>query len=177
MQDSFYKISAVILDHQIPCLAFSLEEDYHINIDKDKLSRMALPVGPWLGELKTAIRESKTESVFDVNGKTLAFSELRGIAEITRGQKISYVTDALGSGENIKKVIELIQGSDVLYIETFFLDKDKTRAKERFHLTAKEAGRIAREAGVGRLEAIHFSPRYMDEPEALRREEEEEFKR
>lgn len=175
MKDSFYTISAAILDHQIPCLAFSLEEDYHINIDKAKLSSMGLPVGPWLKQLKTAIRENKDDGVFTIEGRTYTFQEIRGVADITRGQKLCYIVDAVGSEENIRKIIELAKGSDVLYIETYFLDKDKDRAKERYHLTAKEAGRIAREAGVGRLEALHFSPRYMDEPDTLVKEAQEEF--
>lgn len=174
---SFYKVSTAILDHQIPCLAFSLEEDYHINIDKDKLNRMNLPVGPWLQELKTAIREELPDQTFIINDRTFNLAELRDIANITKGQKITYVVDALGSDENMTKIIQLATGSDVLYIETYFLDNDKDRARDRYHLTSKEAGRIAREAGVSRLEAIHFSPRYTDAPEELTKEAEEEFKK
>ncbi|RJQ24057.1 MAG: ribonuclease Z [Nitrospiraceae bacterium] len=177
MQNAFFRVSTVVLDHQIPCLAFSLEEDYHINIDKDKLNRMGLPVGPWLGNLKTAIREKAIDTTFTINEKTFAFAELEHIAEITKGQKISYVVDALGSEENIKKIIELVKGSDVLYIETYFLEKDRGRAKDRYHLTAREAGRTAREAGAGSLQPLHFSPRYMDGPEALVREAMEEFRK
>ncbi len=175
MKGSFYMVSAVILDHQIPCLAFSLEEDYHINIDKAKLSSLGLPVGPWLGELKTAIREDMNDKYFTIDGRTYHFSELREIAKLTKGQKLSYVVDAVGSEENIRNIVGLVKGSDVLYIETYFLDEDRDRAKNRYHLTAKEAGRIAREAGAARLEAIHFSPRYMHAPEELIREAEGEF--
>lgn len=177
LKESFFRVSTTILDHQIPCLAFSLEEDYHININKDKLNRLDLSVGPWLRDLKTAIRENRTDRSFTVNGKTFTFTELRNIADITRGQKITYVVDVLGSEENMKKILQLAQGSDVLYIETYFSDKDKDRAKDRFHLTSKEAGRIAREAKAGKLEVLHFSPRYADEPEVLIKEAEEEFKR
>jgi ribonuclease Z len=177
MKDSLYTVCAASLDHQIPCLAFSLEEDYHINIDKSRLNKLGLPVGPWLSQLKAAVRENKDDSVFNIEGRTYTFSEIKGVADITKGQKLCYVVDVIGSEENIKKIIELAKDSDVLYIETYFLDEDKDRARDRYHLTAKEAGRIAREAGVGRLEAMHFSPRYMDGPERLKREAEEEFKR
>ncbi|MEK7309019.1 MAG: MBL fold metallo-hydrolase [Nitrospirota bacterium] len=176
LKDSFFKVSAAVLDHQIPCLAFSLEEDYHINIDKAKLNNLGLSVGPWLGELKTAIRKNQADSVFNVNDKMLPFAELKDIASISKGQKITYVADALGSDENIKKIAALAKGSDILYIEAYFLDKDSVRAKERYHLTAKEAGRIAREAGVGRLEVFHFSPKYTDLPEEIVKEAEREFK-
>lgn len=175
LKDSFFKVSTAVLDHQIPCLAFSLEEDYHINIDKSRLTKLGLPVGQWLGDLKNAIRKNQTDSVFNVNDKMLPFAELKDIASITKGQKITYVADALGSDENIKKIAALAKGSDTLYIEAYFLDEDKDRAKERYHLTAKEAGQIAREAGVGKLVVFHFSPKYTTTPEAIVKEAEKEF--
>lgn len=177
LHDSFCKVSVRILDHQIPCLAFSLEEECHININKDMLTKMGLPVGPWLSELKEAIRENKFDTVITVEGRDLSFSDLREVVDISHGQKFSYVVDALGSEENIKKITELVKGSDILYIETFFMDKDKARAVERYHLTAKEAGGIARAAKVGRMETFHFSPRYSDDLEALPREAEDEFRK
>jgi len=176
LKDSLYTVRSVILDHQIRCLAFSLEEDYHININKARLNSLGLTVGPWLRQFKTAVRENRDDSVFTIEGQTYTFPEVKGVADITKGQKLSYVVDAAGSEENIRKIVELAKGSDVLYIETYFLDEDKDRARDRYHLTAREAGRIAREAGVGRLEAVHLSPRYMDEPERLIREAEEEFR-
>lgn len=175
VKDTSFHVSAAVLDHQIPCLAFSLEEDYHINIDKSKLNKLNLPVGEWLGELKSAIRKNKSDSFFTVKEKTYAFSEVKNIASISKGQKISYVVDAVNSEKNRKKIVELVKNSDVLYIETFFLDEDRKKARERYHLTAKEAGSIARKAGVGRLVPIHFSPRYINKSEKLIREAEVEF--
>lgn len=175
VRNSFYFISAEELDHQVPCLAFSLKEDYHINIDKAKLKQMNLPVGPWLGEFKSAMRENQTDRTFAIDGRTLSFRDLDGIATKQKGQKISYVVDAVGSTENIAKIVNFVQEADILFIETYFLDKDKEKARDRFHLTAREAGMIAREAGVGRMEPIHFSPRYMENPDALIREAREEF--
>ncbi len=177
IKDTFFNVSAAVLDHQIPCLAFSLEEDYHINIDKSKLSKLNLTVGAWLGELKLAIRENKSDSIFTVKEKTYAFSEVKDIAGITKGQKISYVVDVAGSENNRNKIVELVKNSDVLYIETFFLDEDRKRARERYHLTAKEAGSIAREACVGKLVPVHFSPRYTNNSEKLIREAEVEFRK
>lgn len=175
LKDPLYSVRAVCLDHQIPCLAFNLEEEYHINIDKSRLDRLGLAVGPWLTQFKNAVRENREDSVFSIEGRTYAFPEIKGVADITRGQKLSYVVDAAGSEENIRKIIELVKGSDILYIETYFLDEDKDRARDRYHLTAREAGRIAREAGVGRMEAIHFSSRYTDDSKRLIQEAEEEF--
>lgn len=175
LKDSFFKVAAAVLDHHIPCLAFSLEEGFHINIDKAKLKKLNLPVGPWLKDLKNAIRENLTDSVFRINNKEFIFSELKDIASITKGQKISYVVDLLGNKDNIKKVVDLVKGSDTLYIEAYFLDEDSDRARERCHLTARQAGRIAKEAGVRKLELFHFSPKYINTPELPVREATEEF--
>ena len=176
LHDSFCKVSARILDHQVPCLAFSLEEECHININKDMLTKMGLPAGPWLSELKESVRGNKFDTVITVEGRALSFSDLREVVNISHGQKFSYVVDALGSEENIKKTIELVKGSDLLYIETYFLESDRDKAKERYHLTAREAGMIAREARVRKFEILHFSPRYTDDPDALLSEAEDEFR-
>ncbi len=176
LKDSGVTVSAVILDHQIPCLAFSMEEDYHINIDKALLGRLDLPVGPWLNELKSAIRSGKADSKFHLNGRQYSFSELKDIAAITRGQKLSYVVDAVGSEQNINAIVTLVRGSDTLFIETYFLDADRERAHDRYHLTAQVAGQIAREAGVGKMEPMHFSPKYSENSDLLIQEAEKAFR-
>lgn len=67
-----------------------------------------------------------------------------------------------------------IQGVDLLYHEATFMDKDREKARATGHSTAREAGEIARRAGVGRLVLGHFSARYR-EPEVLTQEAEMEF--
>jgi ribonuclease Z len=41
-----------------------------------------------------------------------------------------------------------------------FLSPETETAKERMHLTAREAGRLCERAGVSRAVLIHVSPRY-----------------
>jgi ribonuclease Z len=176
VRDNTITVSAAVLSHKIPCLAFSLEEDFHINIDKDKLNRLGLPVGPWLGDFKKAVRKNLTDTAFTINKKTIPFAELENIANITRGQKISYVVDVLGSDENMCRITELIKDSDLLFIEAYFLEKDRDRAALRYHLTAQQAGRIAREGGVKKLIVFHFSPKYSGNPGELVQEAEDEFR-
>jgi ribonuclease Z len=178
IREPLFTINAVQLDHQIPCLAFSIDEEFHININKASLIEKGLPVGPWLSDLKKAIREGKAgETEFEVSSKRYTLDELMDIATITKGQKISYVTDVSISDENIQKIIEFVHNSDTFYCEAYFLDKDKDRALTRSHLTAKIAGRIAREAGVKRLVVMHFSPKYRNQTESPEDEAMAEFRR
>jgi ribonuclease BN (tRNA processing enzyme) len=56
------------------------------------------------------------------------------------------------------------------------MDKDIDRALNRFHLTAGITGRIARQARVKNLVAMHFSPKYRNEPESPGDEAMQEFR-
>lgn len=178
LQEPLFRVRAVQLDHQVPCLAFSVEEEIHINIDKGSLGEKGLPVGPWLSELKKAIRgKMPRDAEIVVSGRKYKLGELSGIYKITKGQKISYVTDVSATDANMDKIINLVSGSDTLYCEAYFLHKDLDRAMERFHLTAKLAGMIARQAGVRNLSVMHFSPKYRGFDETPEVEAMEEFRR
>ena len=76
---------------------------------------------------------------------------------------------------NIKNVIALVRDADQLFIEAPFLDADANIAAERQHLTARQAGHIAKQARAGRLIPFHFSARYRDRAEELTREAKKAF--
>ena len=66
-------------------------------------------------------------------------------------------------------LLQAATGATVLYHDATFNDSDKDRAKATHHSTTVEAGRLARQAGVGTLVIGHVSLRYRD-LEALRAE-------
>lgn len=176
LKESSFEVSAEMLVHQVPSLGYSLKEDFHVNIDKAQLERLGLPVGRWLSEFKNAIRENaSSEKEFSISNKKYKMEELKNIAKITKGQKISYVMDSSMDNANIKKIINLAKDSDTFYCEAYFLEEDRQRALERHHLTAKTAGMIAREANVKSLIAMHFSPKYRSTPDAPVKEAMKEF--
>lgn len=178
VEDALYTIRGVELYHQIPVMAYSLEEAFHINIDKAALNSMGLPVGPWLSTFKKAIRAGAPDTaVLEVMDRSFSMAELMPVARITRGQKVSYVTDIAPSDENIEKAVKFVSGSDQFFCEAYFIEKDRDRAYERQHLTAAMAGRIAREAQVGSLEPIHFSPKYSHCMDEVYNEAMREFKK
>ena len=181
-----FHIEAVLLDHRIPCLGLSLIEEFSVNIDKEALKALGLPVGPWLTSFKKAVAEKKDPGhafsvVWEEEGKalrekTFPFGELAGkIARISPGQKVTYLTDLLGSPENLEKAVELARDADYLFVEAAFLDRDRETAKTKCHLTAKEAGTLARKARVKQMTLFHFSPRYSEMEEEIRREAMEAF--
>jgi ribonuclease Z len=176
LKETVFTVKALEVSHQIPCLAFSIEEDFHLNINKALLQQMDLPVGPWLSEFKKAVRDNcPGDTEFSAGAKIPTLDQLRHIAMITSGQKISYVTDVEMSEENISRITEFVRDSDTLYCEAYFLERDVDRARERFHMTAKTTGRIAQNASVKELVPMHFSPKYRGGPETPGEEAADEF--
>ena len=62
---------------------------------------------------------------------------------------------------------ELAAEAEVFFCEAIFSDEDQERAEQRQHLTASQAGLLAREAGAQRLVLFHFSPKYHGKLEPL----------
>jgi ribonuclease Z len=176
-EEPSFRVRAAFLDHKIPSLAFSLEERSHLNILKTELERMGLEKGPWLRELKEAIwREDRDDLMIQVSGqetgalkeKSLPLKALQAsLVRITAGQKIAYVADTIFNEETRKAMGQLAAGADYLFMETAFLEKEAQRAKEKFHLTARQAGSIAAECGVKRLIPFHLSPKYSNDPDQV----------
>lgn len=57
----------------------------------------------------------------------------------------------------------------MLYIESVFLSSDAEHAARKHHLTAAQAGRIARAAHTKSVVPFHFSPRYEGREAELER--------
>lgn len=176
IENSIFKVRAVLLDHGIPCLAYSLEEACHINIYKDRLISMGLGVGPWLTTFKKMLREKAvSEETIVAEGREYTLQDLAEIARITKGQKVCFVTDISISEENIAVVSDLIREADILFCEAYYLEADRPKAIRRHHLTARTCGLLAKAAGVKRLEVMHFSRQYKECPELIIREAQEAF--
>jgi ribonuclease Z len=185
-----YEVKSIFLDHKVPCLAFCLEEKRRVNVKKNALTEMGLPGGAWINALKDAIHRDDPENMpFRVWWKgehgitaerTYPLGELREkITKITPGQKIVYITDVIHSPGNVERIVEFARDADVLFIEACFLEEDRERAAEKYHLTALQAGRLARLAAVKRFTLFHYSPKYRGmedrfEEEAMRAFEERE---
>lgn len=185
LQEPAFKVETAILDHRVPSLAFCVHEHFHINILKAELAAMGLTVGPWVADFKRQLFEKAAANTsFQVPSasagegmQTFVLGELANkITRVTPGQKIAYVADALYSHQNQEKIIALAQGADHLFIEAAFLEQDRQTAQDKYHLTAHQAGTLARKAGVRELTVFHHSPRYLDQSDDLKREAQKAFK-
>ncbi|MGB8896346.1 MAG: MBL fold metallo-hydrolase, partial [Pseudolabrys sp.] len=156
-----FRVVTAVLEHRTPCLAFAIQEAAHVNVWKNRLEELGLPIGPWLRELKHAVIEKKSDDeLIEVGMRLMPLGILRKAITVTPGQKIAYVTDAADTSANCATIIALVLNADLLFIEAAFARADAQLAAERAHLTTDAAGRLARAAGVRRVEPFHFSPRY-----------------
>lgn len=175
------KVRYTLLDHGgIPCLAYALEESAHVNVWKNRLQELGLPVGAWLRELKHAVLCNEAEDTqihvaWREQGvqreRVLTLAQLKPALRIVPGQKIAYVTDVAWREDNVTRIVELARNADLFYIEAVFIERDAEHARRKFHLTTRQAGEIARAAGAAYVIPMHSSPRYQGEEIALLRAE------
>ena len=166
--ERLYTIHLETLDHGIPVLGAALRETEHISVNRDKLARMGLVPGAWLRELKGAARRCESQDpeiradTPDGTGRTFRRGDLADeILLRSPGQKLAYLTDLRFTPDNVERAIRLARDVDLLVCEAAFLHEDRDLASERNHLTARQAGELARAAGAKRLAPFHLSPRYL----------------
>jgi ribonuclease Z len=174
-----FRVRYAMLDHRTPCLGFLLEEKAHASVWKNRLAEMGLRVGPWVAKLKQAVLAGAVDDELieahwhDGEGehrRSTRLGELRSAVSVERGQRVGYVTDVLFHEANIQRIVRLVRDADLLFIESVFLQADALHASQKQHLTARQAGTIARLAGVRNVEPFHFSPRYSEREAELRAE-------
>ena len=179
-----FSVHTAILEHRVPCLGFTLKEMFHVNVRKDRLEASQFSSGSWLNELKQSIFEGKPDDFLiriPVNGgnesKEMALGPLKeDLVSISPGQKISYVTDTVYNEENKTRIVDLISEADIFFCESPFLAEEEARGAERRHLTSRQAGLLAGEAGVKQLRTFHFSLKHKGRESQLRQEAQDAFR-
>jgi ribonuclease Z len=146
-EDELISVHSIPLDHRIPCCGFLFEE-------KPKNRRLIRETIPEDLSVRNIIRLKKGEDIFDEEGKLLFKNE-----DMTLPPRQSFKYAYCSDTKYNESIIPIIEGSDMLYHESTFLEEHRDRAHNTFHSTAKEAATIAEKAKVGKLLLGHFSAR------------------
>jgi ribonuclease Z len=175
--DASCRVRARFVDHGMPCLAYAVEEKTQLKIARDRLAAHGLATGAWLRELKQAVQQRAPDDTpirlqwRDRGGEhhaTRPLGVLRDIVlDLAPGRRVGYVTDLRHTDANLSALSQLLDGVDLLFIEAVFLDADAHHAARKNHLTARQAGAIARRVGARRVQPFHFSPRYQGRADEL----------
>ncbi|MGM9335350.1 ribonuclease Z [Streptomyces murinus] len=145
-----YTLDARRLSHPVESYGYRLTEPDGRRMLPERLAAHGIK-GPDVGVLQ---REGRLGGV-----------TLEEVSEVRRGQRFAFVMDT----RLCEGVYTLAEGCDLLVIESTFLDEDEELAVEHGHLTAGQAGAVARGAGVRHLVLTHFSQRYS-EPDEFERQ-------
>jgi len=142
-------LSALALNHHIPCLGYRLDVPRAGKFDAEKAKELGLPLTAWS-------RLQKGETI-TIEGKDYTPDMVMGPAR--KGLSVSYVTDTRPTPQ----IPGFIRGSDLfiaegLYGDDFLLDQ----AAQKMHMVFSEAAALAKAGEVGELWLTHFSPAMPD---------------
>jgi ribonuclease Z len=178
LKNDDHTVKGIVLDHKTPCISYVFEERFHINILKKNMKNLNLESGKWLTTLKNYIYENQLEKTLEVDGKKFKVQYLKdNITKITEGEKLAYITDIQFSKKNVSKIKKNFNEITFLYIEAPFLNSERKRAKERYHLTARQAGYIAKILKAKHFFPFHVSPLHTGEYHVIKKEIKAEFQR
>jgi ribonuclease Z len=148
LNEDTFSLRATHVKHGIPCVAYTFEEKPKRKIKMDYLKQRDIPEGPLLRQLQ--------------DGKSITFRgkkiSVKEATYLQPGKRIALILDT----EMDAAFVAAAKEADFLICESTFHSSLADKAKEYFHLTAKEAALIAKKAKVKKLVLTHFSQRYKD---------------
>ncbi|MGW5877349.1 ribonuclease Z [Nocardiopsis terrae] len=146
-----FTVTALPLRHSLPAYGYRLAEPDGWRMLPERLDHFGVR-GPDVSRL---LREG---SLVLGDGRVV---DLADCAEPRPGQVFAFVMDTGVCAQ----AVELARGADMLVIESTYLDSEEELAERYGHLTARQAGRIAAQAGVRLLVLTHLSERYEEDEE------------
>ncbi len=152
LDEEEFKVYSSPAEHNVPNLAYKIEEKRSPKFLKDKAMKLGVKPGPDFGRLQAG-------NPVKVGDKIIKPEQVLGAKR--KGRQIVYSGDT----RPCTSMVEFSRGVDVLIHESTFQEALKERAVETCHSTAQGAARIAKEAGVKNLILTHISTRYQDNGE------------
>lgn len=142
-----YVIRCQSVRHNVPCLAYSIEEKKKPRFLREKAIELGVPVGPAFGRLH------RGEEV-KIDGRIIKPEQVLG--EPRKGIKLTYSGDTMPCEE----MIEFAKDSTLLIHESTFTSEEAQNAVDHGHSTASDAGYVAKQSNSERLIITHISTRY-----------------
>ena len=140
-----FRLDARPLSHSTPTFGYRLAEPDGRRMLPDRLAALGI-AGPDIGRLQR-------EGSLVTGGRPVTLEEM---SEPRRGQRFAFIMDT----RLCDAAFALADQADMLVCESTFAETEAALARDYGHLTARQAGRIAAEAGARLLVLTHFSQRY-----------------
>jgi ribonuclease Z len=172
------EISAELLDHRIPVLAFRVRERKIFGVDLEKMAGLGLVQGDWLCELK---RRFFTD--WPVNGPLTVLRSVHGevreeavadarafyqqICAEASSASIGYLTDIGFHPDNADKAARFLAGVTLLIGECAFLQADLPKARSSYHLCTADVNALLERIQPRYFLPIHLSKTYLGRSDEL----------
>jgi len=144
-----FELRAFPVSHRGPgCLGYVFAEKPRRPFLPELAQALGVPFGPVRRDL--------------VNGKSIILEDGRVIHpdEVLGPTRPGVSIAVTGDAGRIDNLIDAVKDVDLMVCEATYLERDKEMAQRYGHLTAEDAARLAREAGVRQLVLTHLSQRY-----------------
>jgi ribonuclease Z len=147
MDDGKFRIEATFLKHGVPNIGWRITEPNTRKFDAAKLAEA--------GVRGLLVRQLQREGSITIDGREITLDE---VSWIRQGDSLAVVIDTRLCPE----AVQIAQGARLLLCESTYLETEADLAHRYFHLTAKQAAEIAKEAEVKELILTHYSARYLN---------------
>jgi len=153
-----FQIYGIRTKHSITSYSYYIIEKDYIKLDKNLLNKYNI-------KNKELIKKLKEGKEIEIDGKTISYKD---VGYIKKGIKITYITDTIF----FDKLIDFAKDSTILISEsTYFFQADL--AKKNMHMDFLEVREIFNRSNSKILLLTHFSQRYEEEIENIRKDIEE----
>ena len=145
--DHDLQIRAARLNHRVEAFGYRVEAPAGVKMIPELLDDYGVE-GPQIGALRD-------QGEIVINGRTVTLDE---VSEHRPGQVFAFIMDTAWC----HSAVELARDADLVVCESTFTEDEAELAAATGHLTARQAGQIAAEAGARHLVLGHYSQRYPD---------------
>lgn len=151
LEDQHLEVISFPLRHRIDCCGFLFKEKPRaLKVNKDVIAKYRL-------KSEEVVKLKRGEDIILENGSELTSAECTEAPPPPRS--FAYCSDTVFD----QGLVPILEGVNLLYHESTFLETEVKRAKETFHSTASQAATIAKMCGAGQLLLGHYSSRYENE--------------
>ena len=171
-QDEAIRTDCVLLDHHIPSVAYQFTTPDRVRLQLDD----TVPPGPWAGALKQAYLDDAPDRTLTIETRSVRAGSLFHLIRHEPGTRAGVILDHAIHAANREAIRTHFQGADTVYIESYFLERDRRLALRKAHSTSVDSARTLSGIGIGSAIPIHHSRKYSEaEIEQLKREFHEAF--
>lgn len=151
LQGEDFDVVAFPVRHRGPdCFGFVFQEHSRRPFLNDKATQLGVPLGPERKQLVKGL------AITLADGRVVRPEDVLG--ELRAGAKLVMTGDVAET----ESLVQVARNATVLVTEATYSEADGAMARDNGHLTAAQAARLARDAGVEKLVLTHISGRHRE---------------